>query len=88
MKKTFFILFTILIINNLSAQNRFGGGVVLGVATELVGTGSAGLVAGWAAEPSPCPDAVASCSDLDSPGAGAAYGLESRPTPLLKEEIK
>jgi Outer membrane protein beta-barrel domain len=43
MKKSFFILFTILIINNLSAQNRFGGGVVLGFnAAQMDGDRAAG----------------------------------------------
>ncbi len=44
MKKVFFILCITLIINNLSAQNRFGGGVVLGFnAAQMDGDFAAGF---------------------------------------------
>ena len=43
MKKIFFILFYLLIINNLFAQNRFGGGVILGFnAAQMDGDRAAG----------------------------------------------
>jgi hypothetical protein len=43
MKKTFFILFITLIINSLSAQNRFGGGLLLGFnAAQMDGDRAAG----------------------------------------------
>jgi hypothetical protein len=44
MKNFYFVLFTVLIINNLSAQNRFGGGLVLGFnAAQMDGDFAAGF---------------------------------------------
>ena len=43
MKKLLFILLNLLIINNLSTQNRFGGGVILGFnAAQMDGDRAAG----------------------------------------------
>jgi hypothetical protein len=44
MKNLYFVLFTVLLINSLSAQNRFGGGVVVGFnAAQMDGDFAAGF---------------------------------------------